>query len=211
MEDVLRLYARPFNARQPVVCLDERPVVLRGDVRVGQPAAPGRPARIDYEYERRGTANVFCIIEPKVGRRQTFATKNRKGPRYVGALKRIARRYSTAKTIHLVQDNLNLHCKRTVMRVLGRRAGEALWSRFTVHYTPMHGSWLNAAELEASLVSRECLGKRRIGSLAELKPTVGKWSRRADQERRAINWRFRVADARRVFRYDGIATSRSKH
>jgi len=211
MEDVLRLYARPIDPMEPVICLDERPVVLRGDVRVGQSAVPGRPARVDYEYERRGTANIFCIIEPKVGRRQTHATKNRKGPRYAAALQKIARRYSKARTVHLVQDNLNIHCKRTVIRVLGKQAGEALWSRFTVHYTPMHASWLNAAELECSLVARECLGKRRIESMAALRPEVAAWNRNADHNRRAINWKFRVADARRVFRYDGIATSRSKH
>jgi len=211
MEDVLRLYARPVDPLEPVVCLDERPVVLRSHVRAGQLAAPGKPARVDYEYERCGTANIFCIIEPKVGRRLTHATKNRTGPRYVGALKKVARRYPHARTIHLVQDNLNIHCKRTVIGVLGKQAGQALWGRFTVHPTPMHASWLNAAELEASLVARECLGKRRIESLRTLRPEVTAWNRKADRERRAINWKFRVADARRVFRYDGIATCRSKH
>src|SRR5262252_6726435 len=157
MEDVLELYARPVDPKEPVVCLDERPVVLHDCERPELPARPGQPTRRDYEYVRCGTANVFCVVEPKTGRRLTHATARRTAKDFAFALRRIAGRYRRARTIHLVVDNLNTHCEKSCVEAFGR-AGLRLWQRFTVHYTPKHGSWLNAAELEASLVSRECLG-----------------------------------------------------
>ena len=211
MEDVLRLYARKYDASEPVLCLDERPVVLREDARPGQPMQPGRMARTDYEYVRCGTANIYCIVEPLTGRRLTFATANRKARAFVWALKKIARRYRSARRIHLVMDNLNIHSRASVMTVLGELAGRRLWQRFEVHYTPKHASWLDAAELEASMVSSECLGRRRISSLVDLISTVAAWRRRAEEEHRVIDWRFRVDDARRVFRYDGLSAHRSGH
>jgi len=211
MEDVLRLYARPHDETQPVVCLDERPVVLRGSSRDGIPMQPGSPARIDYEYVRKGTANIFCIVEPKTGRRLTHATLDRRGGKLAKALNRIARRYAKAARIHLVVDNLSTHSLNCLVTALGPLEGRRLWRRFDVHFTPKHGSWLNAAEMEASLVSRECLGSRRIESLQELTSEVTAWNRGADRSHRPINWNFRVHDARRVFRYDGIATARSQH
>lgn len=211
MEDVLELYARPLDPLEPVVCLDERPVVLHDAARPGKPMRPGKTARIDYEYVRRGTANVFCIVEPKTGRRLTHATANRTGRRFAIAVRKIARRYARATTIHLVMDNLSTHAKSSLVAAYGEAAADRLWSRFTIHYTPKHASWLDAAELEASLVSRECLGTRRIGDLETLVSDVSAWSKRADKSRRRIKWRFRVADARRVFRYDGITSPRSEH
>jgi hypothetical protein len=172
---------------------------------------PGVLARRDYEYVRRGTANVFCIIEPKEGRRLTYATKNRTGLAFARALRRVARRYPKAKRIHLVVDNLSTHSEKSLTDAFGTTAGSALWRRFKVHYTPKHASWLNAAEMEAGLVSRECLGKRRLGDLRALEVEVRAWARRADRARRKIQWKFTVNDARRVFRYDGIATRRAEH
>jgi hypothetical protein len=211
MEDVLRLYARKYDPAEPVVCLDERPVVLREDARCGEPMVPGRAARTDYEYVRCGTANIYCIVEPLTGRRLTFATANRKAPAFVWALKKIARRYRSARRIHLVMDNLNIHSRASVTTVLGELAGRRLWQRFAVHYTPKHASWLDVAELEASMVSSECLGRRRIASLVDLISTVAAWRQRAEAEHRVIDWRFRVDDARRVFRYDGLTAQRSGH
>ncbi len=159
MEDVLRLYARKLDPDEAVVCLDELPVVLREDARRGEPMAPGKPARTDYEYVRCGTANIFCIVEPLTGRRLTFATANRKAHAFVRALRKIDQRYRAARRIHLVMDNLNIHSRASLETLLGDFAGRRLWQRFVVHYTPKHASWLNAAKLEASLVSRECLGR----------------------------------------------------
>lgn len=171
---------------------------------------PGMPRRTDYEYLRAGTANVFCIIEPKTGWRMTHATKNRTAIAYARALRKIAKRYPRAKTIHLVQDNLSTHSEASLVKAFGKREGRALWRRFSVHYTPKHASWLNVAEIEASLVSRECLA-RRVGSLSELRSEVTVWRKRAERSGRTVNWNFRVNDARRVFRYDGIKTTRSRH
>ena len=211
MEDVLKLYARPHDPAAPVLCLDEKPTQLHDSARDGVAAKPGRLKRVDYEYVRRGMANVFCIIEPKAGRRLTHATPNRKGAQFARALKRISRRYPRARRIHLVVDNLSTHCQKSLTDAFGRTEGQALWRRFKVHYTPKHASWLNAAEMEAGLVSRECLGKRRLGSVRTLVQEVADWTRRADRARRKINWKFNVNDARRVFRYDGIATRRAEH
>jgi len=211
MEDVLELYARPYRQREPVVCLDERPVQLLDPARPDVPMRGGRPRRSDYEYVREGTANIFCIVEPLTGRRLTYASANRKGRAFTRALQRIARRYSRARKIHLVMDNLSTHSLRSVTATLGDKQAQRLWQRFEVHHTPKHASWLNVAEMEASLVSRECLGTIRIGHLHTLKSCVAAWRLRTEAEHRTIHWKFTVADARRVFRYDGIITPRSEH
>ncbi len=211
MEDLLRLFAKPEDRLQPVVCLDERPVQLLDSERPETEARPGRLARRDYEYIRRGTANVFCVVEPKAGRRQTRATPNRKGSAFARMLRRIARRYPDAKTIHLVLDNLSTHSEKSLRDFFGDLAGKRLWKRFTIHFTPKHASWLNPAEMEVSLMSRECLGRRRIGSFKLLRSEVAAWNRKADHARKRIDWKWRVSDARRVFRYAGITTLRSKH
>ena len=210
MEDVLRLYARRLDPSQPVVCLDEKPIVLHGCKREGRGARPGQVARRDYEYRRLGTANVYCIVEPLTGRRLTHATPRRGYREFAQALTRIARRYRHAKVIHLIVDNLSVHCETACIATYGRKRGRALWRRFRVHFTPKHGSWLNAAEMEVSLLSRECLGRRRLSSLDIVKQEVHVWSHAADQARRPIRWRFKVADARRKFRYHGITTRRSE-
>lgn len=211
MEDLLRLYARADDPQRPVVCLDERPVQLHDDARQGAAAKPGKSGRRDYEYVRRGTANIFCIVQPRAGRRQTHATPNRKGPAFARALKKIAKRHKKAKRIHLVLDNLSTHSEKSLTDHFGDRKGKALWARFKIHFTPKHGSWLNPAEMEAGLVSRECLGKRRIGEFKRLRHQVSAWNAHADRHKRIIDWKFRVSDARRMFRYEGITTLRSEH
>lgn len=130
------MLARPYDAREPVVAFDERPVALRGASRPGRPMRAGRIAHEDYEYVRRGTANIYAIVEPKAGRHVTHATRDRKAPRFVHPLQRLARRYRSAKTIHLIMDNLNLYCCGAVIGVLGAKQGAALWARFTPHTRP---------------------------------------------------------------------------
>jgi transposase len=201
MEEVLEVLSQPLDERAPVVALDERPVQLLDSVRPDSPMVPGRSARRDYEYARCGTANVFCVVEPRAGRHQTHATANRTASQFAGALKQIAMRYTEATTIHLVMDNLNTHREKSLTDAFGAQAGHQLWSRFTVHYTPKHGSWLNPAELEASLWSRQCLGRQRIATLAELRRRTAAWNRWANRTRIKIDWRFSNADARRVFHY----------
>jgi transposase len=205
MEDVLRVYARPYDPAKPVVCLDERPVVLRDSER------PGSIARPDYEYVRNGTANIFCIVEPKTGKRLTHATRRRTNKDFGRALKRISKAYPKAKRIHLVADNLSSHSEKACVDAFGERKGRSLWARFKVHFTPKHGSWLNAAEMEASLVGRQCLGKRRIPNLPTLRRDVQRWRAIATHQGMPIRWKFRVKDARRVFGYDKLRSTRSKH
>jgi hypothetical protein len=201
MEDVLDTLAKPLNPKEPVVALDERPVQLHSSARPDVPMAPGRPKRRDYEYVRRGTANVFCIVEPKAGRHLTHATTNRKGPRFAAAMKRIADAYSSARTIHVIMDNLSTHREKSLTDRWGFVQGRKLWSRFTVHYTPKHGSWLNSAEIEASMWSRECLGRDRFPALDQLQARTRSWNRQTDRSRQTIQWRFTSDKARRVFRY----------
>ena len=211
MEAVLEVLSRPADERAPIVALDERPVQRLDSARPAAPMAPGRIARRDYEYVRCGTANVFCIVEPKQGRHHTHATPNRTAPRFAAALERIAKSYPAAETIHLLMDNLNTHCEKSLTDRLGAERGRKLWARFTVHYTPKHGSWLNPAELEASLWSRECLGHDRVASLADLRRRTRLWNARANRSRRSIDWRFTTADARRVFHYQPSITHGSEH
>jgi len=210
MEKVLDVLNQPRDERAPVVALDERPVQLLNSVRPDSPMAPGQPARSDYEYARCGTANVFCVVEPQAGRHQTHATENRTAGQCAGALKRIALSYPEASTIHLVLDNLNTPQEKSLTATFGAEAGHQLWSRLTVHYTPKHGSWLNPAELQASLWSRQCLGRQRVATLTELRCRTSAWNRWANHTKIKIDWRFSTADARRVFHYQPIATHESK-
>ena len=203
MEDVLKSYSAPSRKAFPLVCLDERPVQLHDEVRAPTSASPGRPARRDAEYKRRGTANVFAIVAPRLGLHLTHATKNRKSPSYVRALQRIAKTFPRAKRIHLVQDNLSSHSEAACIRTLGEAAGRKLWARFIVHFTPKHGSWLNIAETEISMWSRECLGRRRLGSLKILRSETRAWNRRVNRSKRRILWKFNVEDARKKFKLQG--------
>jgi hypothetical protein len=211
MEDVLNTLSRPLDPREPVVALDERPVVLHDSARIGRPAAPGKLARQDYEYVRRGTANVYCIASPRGGQHWTHATPNRKAEWFVRALRRVARSFPRARKIHLILDNLNIHRESSLRNVLGPRDARRLWRRFEVHYTPKHASWLDPAEIEVSLWSRECLGRDRVGDLAELRRRTRAWNARANRQKRTIDWRFTTADARRVFRYRRFTTHEARH
>ena len=209
MEDVLETYERPYDPEQPVVCLDEKPVTLHADVRPASPALPGREARQDNEYERRGTANVFCAVEPKAGRHFTFATPDRSGFEFAQVAAEVALQYPDATTIHLVLDNLNIHREKSLKDAYGAELGAEIWSRFTVHYTPTHGSWLNQAEIEIGIFSRQCLGTRRIPELKLLRREVRAWNRRINRARTTIKWTFDRNSARRKFRYKRNPSKRS--
>ncbi len=200
MEGVLRVYEKPYDPKEPVVCLDEKPVQCLADITRTVRVRNGSIRR-DYEYVRHGTANVFCIVEPKAGRHLTNATKNRKHDAFARALRRIAAAYQDARTIHLVMDNLSTHSLSSLHNAFGAAEGNKLWSRFTVHHTPKHGSWLNQAEIAISIYSKQCLGKRRISSLTELKRETNAWRRGANKTKLRINWKFTVRKAREKFGY----------
>lgn len=201
MEEVLEVYEQPLNPKEPVVCLDEKPVTLHADVREGSPAKPGREARQDSEYERRGTANVFCAVEPQQGVHFTRVTETRTGPEFAQMLFHLATAYPQADTIHLVMDNLNTHTRQSLTRFYGDEVGGQIWESFTVHYTPKHGSWLNQAEIEIGMFARQCLGKRRIPDIKTLRTQASAWNRQTNRKQTKINWKFNRKKARKKFHY----------
>ena len=211
MEDILAVYEKPLSEREPVVCIDEKPVVLHADMRPPFAMRPGRRLRRDSEYERRGTANTFCGVEPKAGRHFTKTTPDRSSPQFADYLLEIAEHYPAADTIHLVMDNLSSHSRKALVERHGAKAGGWLWGRFTVHYTPTHGSWLNQAEIEISLFSRQCLGRRRFPSLGDLRREARAWNYRMNRERVTIDWRFTRRKARLKFGYKRNQIMRSRY
>jgi hypothetical protein len=211
MEDVLETYEQPFNPDEPVVCLDEKPVTLHAEVRPRSAAVPGREARRDSEYKRCGTANIFCAVEPKAGRHFTFPTPDRSAVQFAQVVFNLAMVYPKADTIHLVLDNLNIHCRKSLTDLLGEKVGGEVWDRFTIHYTPTHGSWLNQAEIEIGILARQCLGSRRIPDLKSLRSEVRAWNRQMNRNRTPINWKFDRKAARSQFGYKRKSITRSQN
>ena len=211
MEDVLSVYERPYDPAQPVVCLDEKPVSLHADSRPGSPAKPGREARRDSEYVRRGTANVFLAVEPKAGRHFCFPTPDRSAVQFAKCVMEVAIAYPEAQTIHLVMDNLNIHRRKSLTDTVGEEMGGEIWGRFTIHHTPKHGSWLNQAEIQIGIFSRQCLGKRRIPDLKTLRKECRAWNRRINRCQTKINWNFDRKSARKIFKYKRKSFKRSGH
>ena len=201
MEAILDVLEKPVCKQEPVVCLDERPVQLHAEIRKPIPMSAGRVKKRDSEYRRCGTANVFAIVAPSLGHHLTIATRNRKGREFAKMIGRIHRRYSRARKIHLIMDNLNTHREKSLIEYYGGRKARQIWNRFEIHYTPKHGSWLNPAEIEISLFSRECLGKDRIPDFEEMKDRIRSWTLRANREQRMIDWKFTKRKARKKFNY----------
>ena len=210
MEDVLAMYERPYRSAEPVICLDEKPVSLHADVRPCRPARPGHIAKRDNEYKRCGTANIFAVVEPKAGRHFNCATPNRSASQFAQVVQGLVSQYPFARKIHLVMDHLNTHCRKSLTDHLGEKEGHYLWSRLKVHYTPKHGSWLNPAEIELSLLSRQCLGTRRVSKLDLLAASVAAWNRRANRDRTRLPWNFTRKAARVKFDYQRNTSMRSK-
>ena len=211
MEDILSVYERAYKPDEPVVCLDERPTPLHGEKRGAKPAKPGKPRRYDYEYVRRGTANIFCAVEPLAGKHIAKVTKTRDSIEFAKFLGSLANRYRHATTIHLVMDNLSTHTENCLAKHYGEKKARTLWSQFTIHYTPKHASWLNQAEIEVGLLSRQALGRRRFATLESLRDQVVAWERRTNRARTKICWRFSRKQARKVFGLKPTATKLSKH
>lgn len=201
MEDVLDVYARSYNEKRPVVCLDEKPVALIGDTRDRiLPKDSGDVLKKDYEYERNGSANVFCAVEPKTGRYINTVTERRCGSDFAKFIKSLSEKYQEAEKIVLVMDNLATHKEKHLIEFYGEE-GKNLWKKFEVHYTPKHGSWLNQAEIAIGMYSKQCLGDGRIGTLENLKLQTKAWNKRANQKKIKIHWRFTKSKARKSFGY----------
>jgi hypothetical protein len=204
MEDLLDLYAEPPDPQRPRVCFDERPVQLIGETRVPLPTAPGQPARYDYEYERKGTANLFMHFSPDVpdgqggsgGWRHVAATERRTKHDFASQMQILVdEHFPDADVVRLVVDNLNTHTPAALYEAFPPEEARRIASKLEFHYTPKHGSWLNMAELEISVLSRQCLDQR-IESLSVLADEVGAWEVPRNAAHVTIHWRFTCAHAR---------------
>ena len=196
MEDVLSVYTRPYDPRSPQVCLDEIPKQLLRQTRPPLPMQAGQPARQDDEYEREGVVNVFLVCEPLTGRRWVEVTERRTKADWARQIQRLVdEHYPEAERIVLVQDNLNTHTPAALYECFPPAEAKRLADKLELHYTPKHGSWLNMAEIELSVLSRQCLDQR-IPDFATLVAEVAAWQARRDAKGGAITWRFTTADAR---------------
>jgi hypothetical protein len=196
MEDLLALYAAPYDPARPVVCLDERPVVLRADVRPPQAPAPGRPRRRDSEDERCGTACLAVALEPQRGRRYIIPSEHRTTQDFAGWLKELADiHYPQAALIRLVVDNRNTHTPAALYAAFSPEEAHRLAGRFEWHDTPKHGSWLNMVEIELSVLASTCLD-RRIPDLETLARETAAYAERRNAAQATVQWRFTTGDAR---------------
>jgi hypothetical protein len=196
MEDVLSVYTRPADPSRPLVCMDELPVQLIGEARTPLPAAPGQPARVDYEYVRNGVCALFVFYEPLVGQREVIISDRRTAVDWAQQIKHLVDvRHPTAEKIVLVLDQLNIHSPASLYEAFPPAEAKRLADKLEIHYTPKHGSWLNMAEIELSVLSRQCLD-RRIPDQATLRAEVLPWRDRRNATGGTVDWRFTTADAR---------------
>lgn len=196
MEDVLDVYARPRDPRHPVVCVDETSKQLLEDARPGRPVAPGQSAREDYEYVRQGVCNLFLVCEPLAGWRDLRVTERRTRQDFAETIRWLLdERYPDAETVVLVLDNLNTHTIGSLYETFPPAEAHRLAGRLELHYTPKHASWLNIAEIEFSVLSRQCLAQR-IPDRAQLEQRVGAWVAERNGLPSRVDWQFRTTDAR---------------
>lgn len=196
MESVLEVYQRPYNPDFPVVCIDEAMKQLVQETVMPIPAKPGQPRREDYQYERNGTANLFMICEPMAGWRYVEVTRQRTAVDYAHLLKDIVDRYYPEVTlITIVQDNLNTHTPASLYKAFEPAEARRILKRLEFCHTPKHGSWLNMAEIELSILGRQCLD-RRIAEFETLQSEVAAWVAARNEQETWIDWRFTTADAR---------------
>ncbi len=196
MEDVLEVYQRPYDPSRPVVCLGETNKQLIRETRTPIPAAPGRPARVDYEYERAGTANLFMLFEPLAGWRHVKVTERRTKIDFAHVVRElIDEHYPDARKIVLVMDNLNTHKTASLYEAFEPSEARRLIERLEIHFTPKHGSWLDMAETELSILARQCLG-RRIPDRDTLTTEVAAWEQTRNDAEATVDWHFTTEEAR---------------
>jgi DDE superfamily endonuclease len=195
MYALLELYAKPYTADEPVVCIDEKSKQLHQHSRAALPMKPGVTAKQDYEYVRKGTCNLFVAVEPKGQRRVVEVTARRTKLDFVGFVRQLVEHvYASAKTVHIVLDNLNTHFRASFEQVMGAEAAAVLLQRVLFHYTPKHASWLNMAEIEIGILDRQCLA-RRLHDRPTVATEVAAWQHRRNAEHRGIDWTFTRQDA----------------
>jgi transposase len=196
MEDVLEVYTRPYDPSRPLVCMDETSKQLLRDVTEGITAKPGKIERVDYEYEREGVVNLFLFCEPLAGRRWVDVTEHRTRADWAHQIKEMLdMRYPEAERVVLVMDNLNTHTPAALYEAYSPEEARRLLERLEIHYTPKHGSWLNIAEIELSVLGRQCLD-RRVPDYETLAAEVGAWEDRRNEAGGRVSWQFTAEDAR---------------
>lgn len=196
MEDVLEVYHLPYNPDYPVVCMDESSKQMIGEVREPIPCTPGRPERIDDEYIRNGVAEVFMEVEPLAGKRHVAITERRTRKDWAWQIKEMLDlRYPNVIKVRLVMDNLNTHSIASFYETFEPQEARRLAERLEIHYTPKHGSWLNMAEIELSVLKGQCLN-RRIPDMATMQAEVAAWKNDRNNSTKKINWQFTTSDAR---------------
>jgi hypothetical protein len=201
MEEVLDLYEEPYDPNRPVVCFDERPCQLLADLREPLGLRTGRPERHDYEYERRGMAHLFVAFEPLTGWRGVEVRERRRGREFAEFVRNLAEEiYPEAEKIRLVVDNLNIHSAASFYEVFGAERARRLSRRIEFCYTPVHGSWLNMAEIEISVLVRQCLGARRIPEAEILRRETRAWCEERNRLGASVEWRFTTKEARTKLR-----------
>jgi len=211
MENVLSAYELPYDENRPVVCVGEKPVALFSDAQPRKPMEnPGEVTKVDYEYKRNGSANVFCAVEPKKGVYFNKVTEKRCGVDFADFLKDISEAYPKAEKITLIMDNLSTHKKKSLEGRFLPDEAEKLWSRFEVIHTPIHASWLNQAEIAIGMYSRQCLGDGRVGDIEKLRSKTTAWNRHKNKKATLIEWRFTKSKARKSFAYSVLKVSTSE-
>jgi hypothetical protein len=197
MEEVLDLYEEPYDPKRPVVCFDERPCQLLAEVREPLGLGAGRPERRDHEYKRRGMAHLFVAFEPLRGWRGVEVRERRRGREFAEFVRYLAEDlYPEAEKIRLVVDNLNIHTPASFYEVFDAERARELSRRIEFCYTPVHGSWLNMAEIEISVLVRQCVGKRRVPDAQMLRREVRAWYEARNRQQASVDWRFTTAGAR---------------
>ena len=196
MEDILDVYRRPYDPRRPLVCMDELSKQLLADTREPLPMKPKLPERVDYEYKREGVGNIFMFCEPLAGERHTTVTERRTRVDWAHRVKALVDEdYPDAEQIVLVMDNLNTHSPISLYETFPPAEAKRILDRLEIHYTPKHGSWLNIAEIELSVLSRQCL-HRRIPDMDTLAQEVAAWEATRNGATTGVDWRFTTDDAR---------------
>ena len=196
MEDVLDVYELPYNPARPVVCMDEKPYQLLGDVREPLPMRPGDDQKIDSEYKRNGTCSIFAFVEPLGGKHHVSVHEHRTAIDWAHEIKYLSDvMFPDAEKIILVMDNLNTHKAASLYKAFPPAEARRIIKRLEIHYTPKHGSWLDMAEIELNVMTRQCLS-RRIDTIARLKSELSAWETECNRDKTKIRWHFQTGDAR---------------
>jgi hypothetical protein len=197
MEEVLEIYARPYDSRYPVLCMDEQPIQLLKETRTPIAGTKKHPRRVDYEYERAGTASIFMFCEPLAGWRQVSVRERRTKVDWAQEVEELLRtRYASAEKVILVSDNLNTHTKGAFYETFAPEKARSLVRQLEYCHTPKHGSWLNIAENELSSMTRQCVNGRRFATVEKLREETSAWHDHSNARQRGVDWQFKVDDAR---------------